>query len=282
MNFKLLKIASLALLVLACGQTAQAMKRPKEELNKALLKATQNNDGAEVIRLINAGAYINCTDSMGSAPLIWASFIGSVELAKLLIDHGADVNTQNDHQTPLHLACWRNSLELAKLFINHGANVNCKKIGETPLHLTSHPELAQLLINHGADINCKDSDGKTPLDQACFDNNVELAKLLINHDANINLQSNDGSYPLHFACSNNNIELAKLLINHGADINGKDNNDRTALSYAEEGYENTLIDTSNDRFQRIQLEHSRILGLLNNHRILPSLDVTILSLIKRK
>ena len=63
--------------------------------------------------------------------------------------------------TPLHLA---KSVEVAKLLIDNGANINAKKEGGlTPLHVCKNSEICELLINHGADLNIRVYHKYTPL-----------------------------------------------------------------------------------------------------------------------
>ena len=128
---------------------------------------------------------------------------GALEVAKLLIDHGADVNGKNREldQTPLHvLASNRgDAVELAKLLIESGANINAQSHqgrggarGMTPLHEVvaaakeqgQHLELTKLLINNGAAINAKTAGGQTPLSMTQHSNAVDIAKLLIENGAN--------------------------------------------------------------------------------------------------
>ena len=53
--------------------------------------------------------------------------------------------------TPLHYASWYDVLEIVKLLISKGADVNAKNYyGFTPLHSTKTKEVANLLISHGA------------------------------------------------------------------------------------------------------------------------------------
>jgi len=48
-----------------------------------------------------------------------------LDLARLLIDHGADVNGQNEERwTALHLASHVGHVEIAKVLIDRGANVD--------------------------------------------------------------------------------------------------------------------------------------------------------------
>jgi len=72
--------------------------------------------------------------------------------------------------------------EIAKMLINKGADVGVKnKAGFTPLHegaYSGHKEIVELLIASGADVNAMKIDGMTPLDMATFGNQNEIANLL--------------------------------------------------------------------------------------------------------
>ena len=67
--------------------------------------------------------------------------------------------------SPLHSAAQWGNLEIVKLLLQNGADVNAKnKWGETPLHYAAvfdHKEIARVLLDAGADINAKDNDGQT-------------------------------------------------------------------------------------------------------------------------
>ena len=66
------------------------------------------------------------TDS-GAMPLHLAAFFNGPEVAKLLIDNGAEVNAKDeDGATPLHLAAQKNTAAVVKLLIDNGAAVNAK------------------------------------------------------------------------------------------------------------------------------------------------------------
>ena len=60
------------------------------------------------------------------------------DISKKLLELGADVNFQDDtSMTSLHYAAWKGLTEIAKLLIDNGANVDCveKLNNATPLHL---------------------------------------------------------------------------------------------------------------------------------------------------
>ena len=75
--------------------------------------------------------------------------------------------------TPLHSATAIQHLELVRLLISKGANVNARQVnGITPLHTAAHygnQELINILIRAGADPKIKTNDGKTPKNMA-FEN----------------------------------------------------------------------------------------------------------------
>ena len=62
-----------------------------------------------------------------SAPLHDAARKNSLEVAQVLLAHGADVNARDHHETaPLHVAARNNSLEGAQVLLAHGADVNAR------------------------------------------------------------------------------------------------------------------------------------------------------------
>ena len=114
----------------------------------------------------------------------------NLEMAKLLIDAGADLNLNSRNKlnaTPLQGAAANNWIDLAKLYLAHGANVNCRsEEGISPLAEASANgflDFAKLLIEKGADVNQKDDKGKTALAYAEEFKHPEIAQLLRDHSA---------------------------------------------------------------------------------------------------
>jgi len=125
----------------------------------------------------------NVHNEKGQTPLYWACEIKSpaaVELARLLIQYGADVNAPEDHGfTPLHLAAYIGNADVVRLLLESGAAVNqSNRSHSTPLHLAArngHAAVVSQLILHGADVRAKDNRLKIPL---AYATNPQISKLL--------------------------------------------------------------------------------------------------------
>jgi ankyrin repeat protein len=92
--------------------------------------------------------------SAGNTPLHWAAETGRLDLAKLLLEYGADVNAKNQAgQTPLYFAARANQMELAKFLSARKAKINAPDtFGRTPLweaSLRGHKEMMQWLLEQG-------------------------------------------------------------------------------------------------------------------------------------
>src|SRR6266404_1396661 len=122
----------------------------------------------------------------------------SISREILLLNHflvqGIDVDAKNKYgNTPLHITCFYGKLEVARMLFDHGATANVEnEKGETPLHLVSREydseqtgvDIARLLLEHGADVNSKDKDQDTPLHKAVLEGRLEIARTLLDHGAN--------------------------------------------------------------------------------------------------
>jgi hypothetical protein len=73
-------------------------------------------------------------------------------------------------QTSLHWAVKRNDLEIAKILVKRGVDINGIDLaGRTALHIAARNDnslLAKLLIDKGADVNIKSSNGKRAIELA--------------------------------------------------------------------------------------------------------------------
>jgi ankyrin repeat protein len=187
--------------------------------------------------LLEHGADVSTQDGGGETPLHLALRRGHVQVVHMLIEHGADVSAQDrGGKTPLHLAVQEGLVEVVHMLIEHGADVSAQdRDGETPLHLAmqeGHVEVAHMLIERGADVSAQDRDGETPLHLALQEGHVEVAHMLIERGADISAQIGDGETPLHLALRCGHVEVAHMLIERGADVSAQDGDGETPLHLA--------------------------------------------------
>ena len=155
---------------------------------------------------------------------------------RLLIDHGADVNAQDEsHTTPLHLSSFLGIPEIAQLLIERGANVTSQdRTHRTPLHMASSWVSAKTVlpsIQHRADVNGQD-DSIIISSNTILPEKTGTVRLLIDHGANVNAKDQTNSTPLHLASSVGSIDTVRLLIDHSADVTAQDVHRMTPLHMA--------------------------------------------------
>ena len=191
--------------------------------------------------------------------LLFASEKGKPDIIKLLLEHGADVNSKDmDGNTPLNIVCKRYSyfedtsylFEIIQLLLEHGSNVNSRNDNGVTPFMTACSNIIEtktfeLLIKYGAEINAIDKDFWTPLMYACEARSYEEAKLLLEYGADVNSRNIDGNTALIIACDEDFTEIAKLLLENGADVNDRISNNVNILSPTY-GYNNYYSNNDSD------------------------------------
>lgn len=111
-----------ARLLLTAGAKVEAVTRVGAIT--PLLMASRNGNPGLVTALVSAGADVNRANAEGTTPLMQAAASGSVETAKLLLDHGAAVDAKDiaHAQTPLMFAASLNRAAVVKLLLARGAD----------------------------------------------------------------------------------------------------------------------------------------------------------------
>ena len=181
--------------------------------------------------LISAGADINHKSKMtGYTPLMTALNGSNKDIAWFLIRQGADINIRaNDGTTALILACGV-SPEIAKLMLDRGADIHavtdrgmgvftqCINVGLRRETVTY--EFAKYLLSRGAAIDEANATsyygGFTPLFWAVESANEELVRFLVENGANVNATSNKGKTPLSIATEAGYTNIIEILKAAGA------------------------------------------------------------------
>jgi ankyrin repeat protein len=196
------------------------------------------NGHIEVARLlVEAGADKDKVSTDGSTPLYVACEQGHIEVVQLLVEAGSDTEKAlADGCTPLYVACECGHTKVAQLLVEAGADKEkASTSGYTPLLVTCHNgyvDVVRLLVEAGADKENASADGCEPLLIACENGHNEVARLLLEAGADKERASTDGWTPLLIACENGRIEVARLLLEAGAEKENANANGWTPLIFA--------------------------------------------------
>ncbi len=178
-------------------------------MSRELFDAIERHDTAAVAALLQKGADPNEPKAAGWRPLHTAigriGVGGSIEVVKLLMQHGADVNAWDEghNETPILSACYPD-------------------VGI---------EVPRLLLEAGADPNVRRSDGESPLRLSVQQKDLARAELLLKHGAAETIDDYGGDWcwtALGHAAHNVDRPMIELLLAAGADPEGEDDVGDTA------------------------------------------------------
>ena len=163
----------------------------------------------------------------GGTLLHEACVYGHIEVVKLLIDYGADINVLNNrNETALFLSCWEGHYNIVKLLLDNNADIFVKSNNKSCLYMAcsnGHYDIVKLLIDSinthhllKQDIVADNDCGLSCLQIACLCNYADIVKLLLDNMNNNYLDNQDYNDPhdtcLFLACSNGNTDVVKLLM----------------------------------------------------------------------
>jgi ankyrin repeat protein len=151
---------------------------------------------------------------------------GDVKRVEVLIAGGAKVKAHDFFGTPLHVAAAGGFPEIAKMLIDAGADLEAEGIGKgRPLHtaaLTNHAAVATLLIERGAKVDPLNAENMTPLLVAAENGNADVAEVLLKAGANPLAEGGNLRYaPIQLAAYSCRLAVVKLFVSKGLDPNLK-------------------------------------------------------------
>lgn len=192
----------------------------------SLVDAVKMGNVVAVRALIEGGTDVTQRDPHGTTALHWAVHRDDLELADLLLRHGARVDAANRYGVlPLYLASVNGNAAVVEKLLEAGADPDSAlPSGETALMTaarTGDAATLKVLLAHGADVSAREGwKGQTALMWAAAENNAQAAALLIEARADINARSAGGVFtPFLFAVRGGHLEAARVLIDAGADVN---------------------------------------------------------------
>lgn len=191
-------------------------------------------------------------DDGGTTAVHQAAIYNHVDMLKVMIEKGVDVNIAQDApaeagDTPLHLACAKGNVKVVELLMKSGAddavlNVN----GETAAHLLMEKrvyggdmrtEERTAILEALEHVDVPGAGGRTPLmkmlQQRDLYEKEDLLSVLLDKNADVNHRDERGNTALIIAMDNQGRKgIVKELVRAGADVNAENRNGDTALHNA--------------------------------------------------
>ncbi|XP_052815323.1 putative ankyrin repeat protein RF_0381 [Mya arenaria] len=208
-------------------------KRQKRRQIRVLQESIDKRDADAVQEILKEEFDVDF-QYRGQTALQLAVREGCLEICKLLITRGANVNMSDAEQNNLlNMACWKGYRDIAELLIQNEADIDYRSInGSSPAHtcaMKGNADILQSLVSAKADLDNCNLQGETPLHVAIYEQQMECIQLLVLGGASINWQDSKRRTPLMLAADLGFSDITELLVNGGANVNARDNKGSTAL-----------------------------------------------------
>ncbi|TPX36279.1 hypothetical protein SmJEL517_g01648 [Synchytrium microbalum] len=214
--------------------------------------------------LLDKGAIVQPDDNLWS-PLMYAAVGGHLDIARVLIQGGAQVNVVSSVVfSPLLLAAHYNRYEMISFLLEQGANVEMGRVAPTPLLVESTdpvnmPRVSplywasgdgdsrtmKLLLDHKANVNFVNYNSIGPVSAwyqaihraAVWDSEEAITELcrkgaVVNHLGKSSAEMYEGLHAMHLAALNGGIHATRTLLDLGADIEARSYQGETPLIVA--------------------------------------------------
>ncbi|KAJ3273008.1 hypothetical protein HDV01_004914 [Terramyces sp. JEL0728] len=214
-------------------------------------------------------------DSGNVTALHWAAINNHVNIAKYLLDRGAELDTLGGDlvATPFHWAARSGHVQMVTLLYSKGANLYIKDSqGYNALHLAVHAGHAMMivyLLSIGMDVDSRDSMMRTPLMWSAYQgNSLEGMDEMLRNSASIDLVDVTGFTALHWAVISQHYEFVKKLLEEGASHTIRDPAGKLPGDWAKERgtleyYEKILNETKKTTNAGLSEKHIVIQTLLD-------------------
>ncbi|XP_063376605.1 serine/threonine-protein phosphatase 6 regulatory ankyrin repeat subunit B [Cydia fagiglandana] len=201
--------------------------------------------------LLTNKAFINSKARNGRTALHLAAMNGYAHLVKFLIrDHNAMIDVLTlKKQTPLHLAAASGQIEVCKLLLELGANIDATdELGQKPIHAAAqnnYSEVVQLFLQqHPNLVMATTKDGNTCAHIAAIQGSVKVIEELMKFDRTGVISARNKlneSTPLQLAAEGGHADVVRVLVRAGASCTDENKAGLTAVHLAaEHGHTNVL------------------------------------------
>ncbi|MFH0761244.1 MAG: ankyrin repeat domain-containing protein [Bacteroidota bacterium] len=231
-----------------------------------LHRAASSNQRSITDMLIARGAAIDPFDAYGRTPfLLVARNNGNVEIGKLLLDKGADVQVKDqDNQMALNLAAWKGYKDFIDFLLDHNAAYDTTRNGAqiilSEAARCGHNRLFKVVLDKENQILSDENFNRYIMLSAISGSSVEIVKMLLERKIPVNNEANSyGWTPVHYAAANGHENMFRFLYENHLDINARTLSGKSAFNIAEAAGMTDVLktireingDTSPERFPQL-------------------------------
>ncbi|KAJ3280086.1 palmitoyltransferase akr1, partial [Borealophlyctis nickersoniae] len=149
---------------------------------------------------------------------------------------GSDRKGGEVHKTPLHIACDLNHLEVASVLLSHGADVSLQDADGLLPEGYATGQCTCLIQRHKkcfTALHAEEHSTQDPMHVASIRGDIEWLSRLVSEGHDVNVPFSPIMWtPLHFSAIRGHIDIAIFLVEHGANINAMDVVETTPLMLA--------------------------------------------------
>ncbi|KAF3053587.1 hypothetical protein E8E11_011942 [Didymella keratinophila] len=172
-----------------------------------------------------------------AVPLYYAALLGLDTITKLLLDQGAEVNTQGGrYGNALHAASLKGHEQVVRTLLEAGADVDAQSQDYgNPLQAASyegHELIVEMLLENKADVNAQGGKYGNALQSASAAGHQAIVQLLIHNGADVNKQGGLYSNALNAAAAESHDAIVELLLKNSADASRHDSQGKSVLHHA--------------------------------------------------
>ncbi|XP_052760903.1 ankyrin repeat domain-containing protein 17-like isoform X2 [Mya arenaria] len=187
-----------------------------------LMLAAMNGHTAAVKLLLDMGSDINAQiETNRNTALTLACFQGRHEVVSLLVDRRANIEHRaKTGLTPLMEAASGGYVEVGRVLLDKGGDVNAPPVPssrDTALTIAAdkgHYRFVELLLSRHSAVDVKNKKGNSPLWLACNGGHLDVVQLLVTAGADIDSQDNRKVSCLMAAFRKGHIKVVKWMVKH--------------------------------------------------------------------
>jgi len=216
-------------------------------LGDEIHSAAAKGDVAKVTALLKRNpGLVSSKNEDGDTPLMTAILNSQIGVIQLLLAKKARTDVPDKVGIlPLEQAVAAKNIQIVKLLLGHGTNVNLHnaRSGDTALHTAARDgsdSAVELLLAKKAEVDARDNDGMTPLSVAALGGFKAIVVRLLGHGASVNSRDKSRWTPLHWAVSSGKPEVVGAVLAHKPDVSAKNNKGQTAMDLAESVHDSPI------------------------------------------